>query len=153
MKAYKSDIQAGITREFRPKPAWISVGYWVWINLLTLLLRRGRESSSLELRYEDFVSQPTNAMRQIGKWSGLDFETTTSTMLAGEPLQPEHTIAGNRVRMSGKVTLKPDWEWTTKLPRQDRAIGWLMAGWLLKRFGYQRASDGAIHAEIPDQRQ
>ncbi|HLQ44663.1 MAG TPA: sulfotransferase, partial [Planctomycetaceae bacterium] len=137
-KAYKADVQAGITREFLPKPAWISAGYWLWVNLISLWLRRVHKATSLELRYEDFVSQPAAAMNRIGAWSGFEVAATTRALLDGQPLHPEHTIAGNRLRMSGSVTLKPDWEWTDKLPRWDRAVCWLMTGWLLKRFGYSR---------------
>ncbi len=142
-RTFKADLRAGITREFRPKPTWVSVGYWVWVNLLSLCVCHGNSTKSLQVRYEDFVSNPAATLERIGTWSGLEYSSTTQALLDGEPLHPEHTIAGNRLRMSGHVTLKPDWEWTDKLRLWDGVVCWLMAGWLLKRFGYSRRSQQA----------
>ncbi len=137
-KTYKVDVNSGITRDFRRKPTVIAVGYWLWINLVTLCVRHQTAAAALELKYEDFVSHPAKALDRISDWSGLDFSATSRALLEGAAIQPEHTIAGNRVRMSGSMKLKPDWEWTEKLPQRDRRVCWLLAGWMQKRFGYSR---------------
>lgn len=139
-KTYQADIRSGITRDFRPKPSWISIGYWLWINLILLRIRSRSQSGSMELRYEDFVSQPSVALARISEWSGLDYLAASAALLDGDAISPEHTIAGNRVRMAGPLKLKPDWEWAEKLPRSDRRLCWFLAGWLLKRFGYAQQS-------------
>ena len=49
-----------------------------------------------------------------------------------------HRVGGNRMRFSGIVRLRPDLEWTTKLPMSDGETFWRMAGWLARRYGYVR---------------
>ena len=88
------------------------------------------------MRYEDFVAEPQTQLERLSRVCGLDYSATAQALLLGEPLKVEHPIAGNRMRMKGSVTLKPDWEWRERLPVRDRAVCWLCAGWLLLAFGY-----------------
>jgi hypothetical protein len=66
----------------------------------------------------------------------VDYAAPVRSLLLGEPIHVEHPIAGNRMRMNGSVTLKPDWEWLDRLPSRDRVIAWCTAGWLLLWYGY-----------------
>ena len=60
-------------------------------------------------------------------------------VVAGAHAYPTgHRVGGNRMRFSGTVRLRPDLEWTTKLPAGDSETFWRIAGWLARRYGYVR---------------
>ncbi|MBC7815532.1 MAG: sulfotransferase [Planctomycetaceae bacterium] len=135
-KALDADKKSGVQLAIKPRPAWYSVAYWAFVNVLSLIICLFRRRQSLRMRYEDFVAEPQAQLDRIGRVCGLDYSATAQALLTGESLKVEHPIAGNRMRMKGSVTLKPDWEWRERLPARDRAVCWLCAGWLLLAFGY-----------------
>jgi len=49
-----------------------------------------------------------------------------------------HTIAGNRMRMAGRVRLRADVEWQEKMSPWDRWLCWTLAGWKLRQYGYEK---------------
>lgn len=135
-KALDADKSSGVQVAIPPRPAWYSVLYWTFINLLSAIVCLVRRRQSLRMRYEDFVAEPQVQLQRLSQVCGLDYSATAQALLVGAPLKVEHPIAGNRMRMKGSVTLKPDWEWRDRLPVRDRVICWLCAGWLLLAFGY-----------------
>lgn len=135
-KALEANKQSGVQLAIKPRPAWYSVAYWAFVNVLSLIICLFRRRQSLRMRYEDFMAEPKTQLERIGRVCGLDYSATAQALLTGESLKVEHPIAGNRMRMKGSVTLKPDWEWRERLPARDRAVCWLCAGWLLLAFGY-----------------
>lgn len=137
-KALEADKKSGVQIAIKPRPAWYSVAFWAFINVLAAIVCLFRRRRSLRMRYEDFVAEPQTQLERLGQVCGLDYSATAKALLIGEPLKVEHPIAGNRMRMKGNVTLKPDWEWRDRLPARDRAVCWLCAGWLLLAFGYGR---------------
>lgn len=137
-KALEADKPSGVQVAIKPRPAWYSVAFWAFINVLAAIVCLFRRRQSLRMRYEDFVAEPQAQLERLGQVCGLDYSATAQALLTGQPLRVEHPIAGNRMRMKGSVTLKPDWEWRNRLPARDRAVCWLCAGWLLLAFGYGR---------------
>lgn len=150
-KALDADKKSGVQLAIRPRPAWYSVAYWAFVNVLSLIICLVRRKQSVRMRYEDFVAEPQAQLERIGRVCGLDYSATAQALLAGESLKVEHPIAGNRMRMKGSVTLKPDWEWRERLPARDRAVCWLCAGWLLLAFGYGRRDKRLKSAKSPSQ--
>lgn len=137
-KALAADKSSGVQLAIKPRSAWYSVAFWAFINVLAAIVCLFRRKQSLRMRYEDFVAEPQAQLDRLGQVCGLDYSATAKALLTGESLKVEHPIAGNRMRMKGSVTLKPDWEWRDRLSGRDRAICWLCAGWLLLAFGYGR---------------
>lgn len=137
-KALEADQKSGVQFAIKPRSAWYSVAFWAFINVLAAVVCLFRRRQSLRMRYEDFVAEPQAQLERLGRVCDLDYSATTQALLTGQPLKVEHPIAGNRMRMKGSVTLKPDWEWRDRLPARDRAVCWLCAGWLLLAFGYGR---------------
>lgn len=135
-KSLEADRKSGVQVAIKPRPAWYSVAFWAFINVLSTIVCLFRRKQSLRMRYEDFVAEPQIQLERLGQVCGLDYSATAQALLTGQPLRVEHPIAGNRMRMKGSVTLKPDWEWRDRLPARDRAVCWLCAGWLLLAFGY-----------------
>jgi len=141
-KALEADQKSGVQFPIKPRSALYSVAFWTFMNVLAALTCLFRRRQSQRMRYEDFVAEPQAQLERLGRMCGLDYSTTAQALLAGQPLKVEHPIAGNRMRMKGSVTLKPDWEWRDRLPGRDRAVCWLCAGWLLLAFGYGRKPVG-----------
>lgn len=135
-KALEADKKSGVQVAIKPRAAWYSVAFWAFINVLSAIICLFRRKQSLRMRYEDFVAEPQIQLERLGRVCGLDYSATAQALLTGQPLKVEHPIAGNRMRMKGSVTLKPDWEWRDRLPARDRAVCWFCAGWLLLAFGY-----------------
>lgn len=142
-KALARDVEAGVGHSLAAHPAWYSVVYWTITNLLSARIRRRRRKHGVLVRYEDFVSQPETELARIGRACDLDCSGIARALAGGEAFPVGHTVAGNRLRMAGRVTLKADWEWLERLPTADRRICWALSGWLLKRYGYPRQSRAA----------
>ena len=142
-KALARDVEAGIGHPLAARPAWYSVVYWTVANLLSARVRRRARNRGVLIRYEDFVSQPETELSRIGEACHLDCSELGRALIAGEAFPVGHTVAGNRLRMAGRVTLKPDWEWLERLPATDRRICWALSGWLLKHYDYSRRSRAA----------
>lgn len=138
-KSLETDKKSGVQIAIKPRPAWYSVAFWAFINVLAAIVCLFRRRQSLRVRYEDFVVEPQAQLERLSTVTGLDYSATAQALVTGQPLKVEHPIAGNRMRMKGSVTLKPDWEWRDRLPARDRAVCWLCAGWLLLAFGYGRS--------------
>lgn len=109
---------------------------WLRVNLMSSLVAALGGVRSIRVRYEDFVVKPEHELARIGQLAGVDFSGLATRLVAGEPLHSGHMIAGNRVRHSGAIRLKPDLEWREKLPDDERRAFWKGAGWLARRYGY-----------------
>jgi hypothetical protein len=118
---------------------------WAVSNLVTGQLRRRLSpEGSIRLRYEDLVTRPRIELKRIGDLLGMDLGPLATAVAGGQAMDIGHTIAGNRVRMSGSVQLRPDVEWVEKLTWREQAACWSLVGWLMKAYGYR------WHAIRPD---
>ena len=145
-KAYKKDEKAGIQVPFYSKPIWRTISYWAAVGSICDRIQADLKERCQLVRYEDFVTQPQQALAQIANLTGLDFDSVSERLALGEALDIGHTVAGNRVRMSGHVKLKADLEWTAKLPKMARQICWSLAGWKLKQYGYEKSIPVAMES-------
>jgi hypothetical protein len=118
---------------------------WMVANLSDETVRRryppGR---SIRVRYEDFVARPRETVESIARLVG---EHPASLPFHGEhavELGIHHTVGGNPSRFdAGRVELRDDSEWRTRLARRDRfvvtALGWP----LMLRYRYGLRSSGS----------
>jgi hypothetical protein len=138
-KRLTKDPKAGVVNPKKPRKAWRSAVSWIRVNLrIESLLNRSPVKRFVRVRYEDCVSDPGGVLEQIGRLAEVDLAGLARAVHAGQPLDMGHMIAGNRLRMAGQVRLRLDGEWVQKMSRLDRWVCWVMSGWLLKRYGYQR---------------
>ncbi len=137
-KPYRQDRAKGLQRPICPTAAWQTTAAWLLGNLATVSARNSSRLASTLIRYEDLVTDTDETICRISKLTDIDFSQVSSAAVRGEPLRVDHQIAGNRLRMLGAVRFRPDWEWHDHLAPQDRRVCWALAGWLAKRFGYQR---------------
>jgi hypothetical protein len=137
-KAFNQDMKAGITRATRPRPVWYSAAFWTLVNVLSASVTQFQRDKSLLVRYEDFVMQPDQVLGRISELADVDLSQVARAITSGAALDVGHTIAGNRMRMSGSVKLRADLEWTTMLPSRERRMCWKIAGCLLQQYHYSR---------------
>ncbi len=136
-KHLKKDEKRGVTKDDPGQKAWRTAVVWNVGNMRSLrVCRRLPAEHSICVRYEDFASNPEAEMERIGQLMGLNLNGLAEKVTSGGVMSVGHTMAGNRLRMSGSLRLRPDVEWVTKLPLRDRLTCWAVSGWLLRRYGY-----------------
>ncbi len=111
---------------------------WILTNLaVEYLLRRNSNWSTLRIRYEDFVSNTDDGLNRLGDFLELDMTEVIRQIRDGDSFPSGHGICGNRMRRSGKVVLRFDREWESKLSGTAR-LSSLMAWPLMKKYRYSR---------------
>ncbi len=114
---------------------------WAWWNdLAEKLWPEDGEVPSARLQYEEFAREPESSIRRIlgvvapeltGKH--LDIQGPMAT------ISISHSVSGNPDRMShGPIKIHHDQRWQADLARRDRAIVNLVAGSVMKHYGYER---------------
>ena len=118
----------------------VSVVRWIVRNLATQwVCARLGPNKTMRLRYEDFVADPKGALERIGSLIELDLRDVADAASSGKPMQAGHNIGGNRTKKSGVITLRPDAEeWRSALSPAERRLSWVLMGWLMRRYGYER---------------
>ncbi len=140
-KSFEKDAKGGVQKKIAAIPAWRTAFSWLLVNILSeILVGWVPGDKFLRIRYEDFVEKPGEILKKIGEFIGVDYRGVSKKNQDGEEVPVGHMIAGNRVRMVGVIRLKPDYGWKESLSDQDRDIFWYIAGWLARRYGYQRTS-------------
>lgn len=112
-------------------PAVAARGWLLSKALMRVLGRHAR--SQLTLRYEDFVTEPIDAIRNIvAGWADVSVDSSIF-----EARESSHTVSGNPIRHeSGPIVLKPDLAWQRELSRADFATVTAMTWPLLLAYGY-----------------
>jgi hypothetical protein len=139
-KTFKKDLQAGIMWDHKGHPMWKTVVRWTVLNLASewVCTQLGPERT-MRLRYEDFVADPKAALERIGSLIELDLTKVAHAASSGKPMQAGHNIGGNRTKKSGTITLRPDAEeWRSALSPTEQRLSWMLMGWLMRRYGYDR---------------
>jgi len=111
---------------------------WTAYNLMYEALPR-LGVSTLRLRYESLVSDPTGELKRILRFVDEDpKDHDLSFVQNGEvELEPTHSCSGNPMRFrTGRVPLRHDTEWRGKMPKRDRAVVTALTAPLLSKYGY-----------------
>jgi hypothetical protein len=139
-KTFKKDLQAGIMWDHKGHPMWKTVVRWTVLNLASeWVCTQLGPKRTMRLRYEDFVADPKAALERIGSLIGLDLKDVAIAASSGKPMQAGHNIGGNRTKKSGTITLRPDAEeWRSALSPTEQRLSWMLMGWLMRRYGYDR---------------
>lgn len=111
--------------------------HWTMANALLEKLSRDLNTQSVFLRYEDFVSAPSDWILKI--WEQFEFPEPVLGFLEGHRLSlgVGRTIAGNPFRFkTGHVDIKPDEEWKDNMPKSSRALVSLLTCYQRKKYSY-----------------
>jgi hypothetical protein len=102
-------------------------------NLLPLVRRNVHPEHMLVVRYEELVSDPTQTVRRICAFAGLEFEPA---MLDTSSKQ-HHITSGNNMRFSSARGIRLDRKWQSELRERDREFFERNAGSLNRELGYE----------------
>ncbi len=110
---------AGEMERIRPGKA---AAMWLHstISVRTTFTRRGIDV--IDVRYEDLVTHPAEALRRIAAFAGIspEIDFVHDDVL---DVRRSHAVAGNPSRMrSGRVSLRADTAWQSDLTARDRAV-------------------------------
>ncbi len=112
---------------------------WVAYNLMFDAL--GAIDSTMLLRYEALMANPREGLERILAHAGEPV-TPESFAFLGDgwvDLAVDHTVAGNPMRFhQGRLDLRLDQAWTTKLPERDRKVVTAITWPLQLRYGYSK---------------
>jgi hypothetical protein len=110
--------------------------YWTAFNAASDRIGRAFPERYMRLRYEDFVSDPAAALSNTLHLAGLSARLPIDRR-GFVDLGVNHTVTGNPNRLSrGVVQLRPDEAWRRELPTLHRRTAALLAGPLMRRYGY-----------------
>jgi hypothetical protein len=136
-RSLPADPALGVARPIRGKPVLRTALRWVFVNhLAERVARRLGPERVRRVRYEDFATDPGQALAALGELQGVDFGELGRRAARGDELAIGHAVAGNRLRMKGSVRLRFDESWKEKLAPRDEALFRLVAGRTLRRYGY-----------------
>lgn len=139
LKPLPRDVEAGVPSARPPTPPWRTTLHWTQANIESeWVTRRAGRSKGTRIAYESLVETPGALLERISPIVGEDLSELMEGIDNGRSMQTGHRVGGNRMRFAGEVRLRPDLEWTTKLPSSDGDTFWRMAGWLARRYGYAR---------------
>ena len=63
--------------------------------------------------------------KNLGDAFDMNFGELVNALDTESDFHVSHTIAGNRLRMKGKIKLKPDFAWKEKLWGTEKMVFWL----------------------------
>ena len=111
---------------------------WVAYNLLFDAL--GALDRTMLLRYESLLENPRAVLERILAHAGEPSEAAFPFLGDGwVDLGVDHTVAGNPMRFhQGRLDLRLDQAWTTKLPERDRKVVTAITWPLQLRYGYSK---------------
>jgi hypothetical protein len=119
---------------YRPSSSGLQ---WLSYNLLFDAL--GVVGDTMVLRYEALMSDPRTGLERILAHAGEPATPEAFSFLGDGwvDLGVDHTVAGNPMRFhQGRLDLRLDQAWTTKLPRRDRRVVTAITWPLQLRYGY-----------------
>jgi hypothetical protein len=150
-KGFKRDLQAGVAWDHKGHSMWNRLVRWIVLDLVSALRWIVRNLLSewvciqlgpnrvTRLRYEDFVADPKTALERIGSLLEVDLTDVANAASSRKPMQAGHNVGGNRTKDPGFITLRPDAEeWKTALSPTEQRLSWMLMGWLMRRYGYDR---------------
>lgn len=134
----KKDVSGGVPEDRERSPAWRQSADWALTNLeCEWLCRMAGPRRSLRVCYERFIREPGLVLAELGTLIGEDLATLGESLKRGRGLDVGHNSFGNKMRMRGQVVLAPNDEWR-QLCTRDEATFWRVAGWMARRYGYER---------------
>lgn len=96
------------------------------------------EGRYLQLRYEDFVAAPAEALERIAAFVAATTDGLSSVDLQGRTvnLRPTHSVSGNPMRFTaGPIEIRRDERWRTGLPTSTAMAVKLLTGPVAMRYG------------------
>jgi hypothetical protein len=127
-------------QQMRVQPAVKTAGFWLLWNLATERLLRYPERY-VRVNYEDFIARPVAITDHIVQFVKAGSRHLPFVEDHTVEIKPNHSICGNPERFkTGKVELRLDTEWKSRLEMQDKALVTLLTWPLLLWYDFRRQS-------------
>ena len=110
-QAYEPDPSNGIVAALPAQRPTVTVLNWMLFNALADRVRARLGRRAILVRYEDLITDPIAVFERMSSWVNIDFSGVAKRLRNGDAFRPTHTIAGNRLRMSGPIRLRTDVKW------------------------------------------
>jgi hypothetical protein len=137
-QAHSKNLAAGIQQDLEAKSVVRTTILWVVVNLIAeWVISRHARDKVLRVRYEDFARDPTGTVQRIGEMTGIE-SLRQANIVSDTCFHSGHTVAGNRMRMSGNVAIRLNESWREKMGIREKTMFETIAGWLLTRYGYTK---------------
>ncbi len=120
-------------------PVFLVVAAMSWTigNLLAEIAARRAPGRVLLLRYEDLRDDPAAALQAIATHAGIDLSDSIVKLAEDRPLDVQHIIGGNDVRLEPGLRFDPSRESTRRpLPRWVELVTAACCWPLMRRYGY-----------------
>ena len=110
---------------------------WLRDNLGIESLSSSLSGRSLKVRYEDFVTRPRDVLHSVCELVDEDVSQLPPLVDSCVVIQASHTVSGNPMRLeTGKLEIRPDDEWRTKMKFHQRAVVTALTWPVLRQYGY-----------------
>lgn len=110
---------------------------WVVENLAAERIESTGASTSLRIRYEDFVDRPSDTVRSIAEAMGTEESALPEWEGSSLFIRPTHTVWGNPSRfVTGRVEIRGDRRWEAEMAEVERSAVERIAGRLMRGYGY-----------------
>ncbi len=111
---------------------------WGWIRRNTSAESlRARGLHYMQLRYEDFSTNPRAAIARVARFVGENLDSIPFVSDNVVTFHEEHEVEGNRLRFSqGNTEIRLDAEWQQKMPSSQKRLITLLTWPYLQRYGY-----------------
>lgn len=114
-----------------------SVGWFLANSITQRLGMKMPENRFLQIKYEDFATQPENVLQTIGKFLETDLSEVITMVEKQLSFHPKHNVGGNRLRLEKEVRFNKSFGVKKiDLSAYHRLTFKVIAGRLHKKLGY-----------------
>ncbi len=138
LRKFEVDLKKGLQRKIDPIPVWKTAIRWVTINVSSSLILLFTRVKSIRIHYEYLVNNTRSTLSKTSEFVDIDTDKIIKVLDESRPISPQHTIAGNRMRMNKQIKITIDDEWRTKMSKSDLKLFWLLAGITSRFYGYNK---------------
>ena len=108
--------------------------HWPFANLAAHFFQAMHSPESYcRIRYEDLVENPVKTCSILGDFLGVTLDHQLDILKNSGDIDTGHLIAGNRMRSSTKIKIKPDVDWKKRLKLRYKLF-FLFLNWPLMLF-------------------
>ena len=134
---FDSDPRGGIMNAMSGKSVARTAMSWTLVNAIANRVRNRLGDRAALVRYEDFVTRPTETLRRLSAFAGVDLSTTAHKLEQGGAFKAGHTIEGNRLRMHERIELRPDIRWRKQMSMVKKSALPLITAPVSWKYGYR----------------
>jgi len=118
----------GVLWSYKKKYSRTMAFIWKWLaeNLKIELIKEQTGATSVFVKYSDLCENPKRELSRVLSVVGLDYEDEMQDFRRSD----HHQVGGNRMRLKDSSEIQEDLSWKAHLGVFDRALFWLIAGWL-----------------------